>query len=324
MRAVVRTSYGPPDVVRIAEVPKPTAKDNQVLVKVHATTVNRTDCGFRAGRPFFVRALTGLPRPRVTVLGTEFAGTVEAVGAEVTSFAVGDRVFGFKGLPFGAHAEFMAIPEDGFLATMPAQLSFEEAAPSTEGSHYALALIRKAKVARGQDALVYGATGAIGSAAVQLLKQFRAKVTAVCDTEHVGLVKGLGADRVIDYTAQDFTRDTQRYDVVLDAVGKSSFLRCRRLLKPGGVYLSSEFGPLAQNLVLALITPLGGGKKAMLNLGRDDPRMASYFREVLESGAFRPLIDRRYRLDEIVEAYRYVETGQKIGNVVVSVEPSTS
>jgi NADPH:quinone reductase-like Zn-dependent oxidoreductase len=321
---VVRTSYGPPDVVRIAEVPKPTAKDNQVLVKVHATTVNRTDCGFRAGRPFFVRALTGLPRPRVTVLGTEFAGTVEAVGAEVTSFAVGDRVFGFKGLPFGAHAEFMAIPEDGFLATMPAQLSFEEAAPSTEGSHYALALIRKAKVARGQDALVYGATGAIGSAAVQLLKQFRAKVTAVCDTEHVGLVKGLGADRVIDYTAQDFTRDTQRYDVVLDAVGKSSFLRCRRLLKPGGVYLSSEFGPLAQNLVVALITPLGGGKKAMLNLGRDDPRMASYFREVLESGAFRPLIDRRYRLDEIVEAYRYVETGQKIGNVVVSVEPSTS
>jgi NADPH:quinone reductase-like Zn-dependent oxidoreductase len=324
MRAVVRTSYGPPDVVRIAEVPKPTAKDNQVLVKVHATTVNRTDCGFRAGRPFFVRALTGLPRPRVTVLGTEFAGTVEAVGAEVTSFAVGDRVFGFKGLPFGAHAEFMAIPEDGFLATMPAQLSFEEAAPSTEGSHYALALIRKAKVARGQDALVYGATGAIGSAAVQLLKQFRAKVTAVCDTEHVGLVKGLGADRVIDYTAQDFTRDTQRYDVVLDAVGKSSFLRCRRLLKPGGVYLSSEFGPLAQNLVVALITPLGGGKKAMLNLGRDDPRMASYFREVLESGAFRPLIDRRYRLDEIVEAYRYVETGQKIGNVVVSLEPSSS
>jgi NADPH:quinone reductase-like Zn-dependent oxidoreductase len=324
MRAAVRTSYGPPDVVRIAEVDKPTAKDNQVLVKVHATTVNRTDCGFRAGRPFFVRALTGLPRPRVTVLGTEFAGTVEAVGAEVTSFAVGDRVFGFKGLPFGAHAEFMAIPQDGFLATMPANLSFEEAAPSTEGSHYALALIRKAKVGSGQDTLVYGATGAIGSAAVQLLKQLGARVTAVCGPEHLELVKGLGADRVIDYMAQDFTKDTQRYDVVLDAVGKSSFLRCRRLLKPGGVFLSSEFGPLAQNLVLALITPLGGGKKVMLNLGRDDPGMARYFREVLESGAFRPLIDRRYRVDEIVEAYRYVETGQKIGNVVVSLEPSTS
>jgi NADPH:quinone reductase-like Zn-dependent oxidoreductase len=145
MRAAVRTSYGPPDVVRIAEVDKPTPKDNQVLVKVHATTVNRTDCGFRAGRPFFVRALTGLPRPRVTVLGSEFAGEVEAVGHSVAAFAVGDRVFGFKGLPFGAHAEFMAIPEDGFLATMPAHLTFEEAAPSTEGSHYALALIRKAQ-----------------------------------------------------------------------------------------------------------------------------------------------------------------------------------
>jgi NADPH:quinone reductase-like Zn-dependent oxidoreductase len=324
MKAAVRTSYGPPNVVRIAEVDRPTAKDNQVLVKVHAATVNRTDCGFRAGRPLFVRALTGLPRPRVRILGTEFAGTVEAVGRDVTSFRVGERVFGSKGLPFGAHAEYLAIPQDGFLATMPAQLTFEEAAPSTEGSHYALALIRKAKVASGQDVLVYGATGAIGSAAVQLLKHLGATVTAVCGSKHLELVKGLGADRVIDYTAQDFTRDTQRYDVVLDAVGKSSFLRCRRLLQPGGMYLSSEFGPLAQNLVLALITPVGGGRKAMLNLGRDDPGMARYFREVLESGAFRPLIDRRYRLGEIVEAYRYVETGRKIGNVVVSVEPSTS
>jgi NADPH:quinone reductase-like Zn-dependent oxidoreductase len=286
--------------------------------------VNRTDCGFRAGRPFFVRALTGLPRPRVTVLGSEFAGEVEAVGSGVTSFQVGDRVFGFKGLPFGAHADYLAIPEDGFLATMPAQLSFEEAAPSTEGSHYALSFIRKAKVRGGHDVLVNGATGAIGSAAVQLLKHLGANVTATCGAEHLELVKGLGADRVIDYTVQDFTRDTQRYDVVLDAVGKSSFLRCRRLLKPGGVYLSSEFGPLAQNLVLALVAPLRRGRKVMMNLGRDDPRMARYFREVLESGAFRPLVDRRYRLDEMVEAYRYVETGRKIGNVVISVEPSTS
>jgi NADPH:quinone reductase-like Zn-dependent oxidoreductase len=324
MRAAVRTSYGPPDVVRIAEVDKPAPKDNEVLVRVHATTVNRTDSGFRAGRPFFVRALTGLPRPRVRILGTEFAGTVEAVGAGVTSFGVGDRVFGFKGLPFGAHAEYLAIPEDGFLATLPGHLSFEEAAPSTEGSHYGLALIRKAKVRSGQDVLVNGATGAIGSAAVQLLKQLGAGVTAVCGPEHVELVRGLGADRVIDYTAQDFTRDTQRYDVVLDAVGKSSFLRSRRLLKPRGVYLSSEFGPLAQNLVLALLAPLLGGRKVLLNIARDDPQMARDFRELLESGAFRPLVDRRYRLDEIVDAYRYVETGRKIGNVVISVEPSTS
>ena len=324
MMAAVRTGYGPPEVVRIVEVDKPALKDNQVLVKVHATTVNRTDCGFRAGRPFFIRALTGLPQPKVTVLGTEFAGEVEAVGDSVTSFAVGDRVFGFKGLPFGAHAQYLVIPGDGFLATMPAQLSFEEAAPSTEGSHYALSFIRKAKVSSGQDVLVNGATGAIGSAAVQLLKHLGAKVTATCGSEHLKLVKGLGADRVIDYTAQDFTRDTQRYDVVLDAVGKSSFLRCRRLLKPRGVYLSSEFGPLAQNLVLALVAPLLGGRKVLLNIARDDPQVASYLREVLESGAFRPLVDRRYQLEEIVEAYRYVETGRKIGNVVISVEPSTS
>jgi NADPH:quinone reductase-like Zn-dependent oxidoreductase len=233
-------------------------------------------------------------------------------------------VFGFKGLPFGAHAQYLTIPQDGFVAIMPAQLRFEEAAPGTEGSHYALALIRKAKVRSGQDVLVNGATGAIGSAAVQLLKQLGATVTATCGPEHLELVKGLGADRVVDYTAQDFTRDTQRYDVVLDAVGKSSFLRCRRLLKPSGVYLSSEFGPLAQNLVLALVAPLLGGRKVLLNIARDDPQMASYFREVLESGAFRPLVDRRYGLDEIVEAYRYVETGRKIGNVVINVEPSAS
>jgi NADPH:quinone reductase-like Zn-dependent oxidoreductase len=192
MRAAVRTSYGPPEVVRIAEVAKPAVRDNEVLVKVYATTVNRTDCGFRAGRPFFVRALTGLPQPRVTVLGSEFAGTVEAVGPSVTAFQVGDRVFGFKGLPFGAHAEYLAIPEDGFLAPMPAQLSFEEAAPSTEGAHYALSSIRKAKVRNGQDVLVNGATGAIGSAAVQLLKQLGAKVTATCGPEHLEVVKGLG------------------------------------------------------------------------------------------------------------------------------------
>jgi NADPH:quinone reductase-like Zn-dependent oxidoreductase len=331
MKAAVHTSYGPPDVVRIAEVDKPTAKDNQVLVRVHATTVNRTDCGFRAGKPFIVRFFTGPRRPRVTVLGNEFAGDVEAVGSGVTSFKVGDRVFGYSGLQhgsrFGAHAEYLAMAEDGSLATMPTNLTYEEAAASTEGSHYALSMIRTAKIQRGHDVLVYGATGAIGSAAVQLLKSLGANVTAVCGTEHVELVRGLGADRVIDYTAEDFTKDEQRYDVVLDAVGKSSFFRCRRLLKPGGIYLSSDGGPLNQNLVLVLITPLVGvfgGKKVMFRVPRDDQEMVRYFKELLESGAFRPLIDRRYPLDQIVEAYRYVETGQKIGNVVISVESSIS
>jgi NADPH:quinone reductase-like Zn-dependent oxidoreductase len=331
MKAAVHTSYGPPDVVRIAEVDKPTAKDNQVLVRVHATTVNRTDCGFRAGKPFIVRFFTGPRRPRVTVLGNEFAGDVEAVGSGVTSFKVGDRVFGYSGLQhgsrFGAHAEYLAMAEDGSVATMPTNLTYEEAAASTEGSHYALSMIRTAKIQRGHDVLVYGATGAIGSAAVQLLTSLGANVTAVCGTEHVELVRGLGADRVVDYTAEDFTKDEQRYDVVLDAVGKSSFFRCRRLLKPGGIYLSSDGGPLNQNLVLVLITPLVGvfgGKKVMFRVPRDDQEMVRYFKELIESGAFKPLIDRRYPLDQIAEAYRYVETGQKIGNVVISVESSST
>jgi NADPH:quinone reductase-like Zn-dependent oxidoreductase len=249
---------------------------------------------------------------------------VEAVGSGVRSFQVGDRVFGFSGSRFGAHAEYLVIPEDGLLATMPANLTYEQAAPSTEGSHYALSFIRKAKVQRGQDVLVNGATGAIGSAAVQLLKHLGANVTAVCGPEHVELVRRLGADRVLDYTAEDFTRDEQTYDVVLDAVGKSSFGRCRRLLKPGGTYLSSDLGRLSLNPVLALITPAFGGRKVMFPIPKDDPEMVRYFKELLESGAFRPLIDRRYPLDQIAEAYRYVETGQKIGNVVISVAPSSS
>jgi NADPH:quinone reductase-like Zn-dependent oxidoreductase len=324
MKAAVHTRYGPPDVVRISEVDKPAAKDNEVLVKVHATTVNRTDSGLRAAKPFINRFFTGLLRPRVTVLGNEFAGAVEAVGGGVRSFKVGDRVFGYNGTRFGAHAEYVAMPQDGSLATMPAKVTYEEAAPSTEGSHYALSLIRKAKIRSGQDVLVYGATGAIGSAAVQLLKHLGAEVTAVCGTEHVELVRGLGADRVIDYTAEDFTKYTQSYDVVLDAVGKSSFGRCKRLLKPRGIYLSSDLGPLSQNPILALITPLLRGKKVMFPIPKDDQEMVRYFKELLESGAFKPVIDRRYRLDQIVEAYRYVETGQKIGNVVISVESSST
>jgi NADPH:quinone reductase-like Zn-dependent oxidoreductase len=320
MKAAVRTRYGPPDVVRVVEVEKPAAKNHEVLVKVYATTVNRTDCGLRAAKPFIYRFFLGLRRPRLTVLGNEFAGQVEAVGTGVGSFQVGDRVFGFNDSSFGAHAEYMTMPEDGLLATMPANLTYEEAAPGTEGSHYALALIGTAKLQSGQDVLVNGATGAIGSAAVQLLKAMGAEVTAVCATEHMELVRGLGAARVIDYTAEDFTRDERRYDVVMDAVGKSSFGRCRRLLKPGGLYLSTDLGPLSQNPVLALVTPLFGGRKVRFPLPRQDQGTVTYLKERIESGAFRPLIDRRYRLDRIVEAYRYVETGRKVGSVVITID----
>ena len=342
MKAAVHTRYGPPEVVRISDVARPTLEGDEVLVNVHATTVNRTDCGFRSGRPLIARLatsaftaaqvrgslgkgtafLTGLFRPHTTVLGNEFAGVVEAVGGRVTAFTVGDQVFGYSGDRFGAHAEYLPIAEAGPLATMPSNLTYEEIAASTEGSHYALSWIRAAKIHSGQDVLVNGATGAIGSAAVQLLKSLGATVTAVCDTKSVRLVSGLGADRVIDYTGGDFTNDEQTYDVVLDAVGKSSFGRCRRLLKPGGTYLSSELGRLAQNPVLALVTPLFGGKRVMFPIPKHDQQMVRYFKELIESGQFTPLIDRRYPLDHIVEAYRYVETGQKIGNVVINVKPS--
>jgi NADPH:quinone reductase-like Zn-dependent oxidoreductase len=323
VKAAVRTRYGPPEVVRIAEMNLPEVGDREVLVKVHVTTVNRTDCGFRSGKPFIVRFFSGLPKPRVRVLGGEFAGVVEAVGGGVASFQVGDSVFGFSEWRWGAHAEYLSIPENGALATMPANVTYEEVAPSTEGSHYALSLIRKAKIGTGQDVLVNGATGAIGSAAVQLLKELGAVVTAVCGTEHVELVRGLGADRVIDYMAEDFTKDNQSYDVVLDAVGKSSFGRCKRLLKPGGLYLSSDLGPLSQNPILALVTPLFGGKKVMFPIPpKLDQATMKHLKEMIESGAFRSVIDRRFPLDQIVEAYRYVETGRKIGNVVITVDPS--
>ncbi len=222
MKAAVRNRYGPPEVVRVTDVPKPVPGHTELLVQVRATTVNRTDRGYLAGKPPIVRLFSGLIRPRVAVLGNEFAGVVEAVGDGVTAFAPGDRVFGYSGRTFGAHAEHMTISADGAVATMPGS-TFEEAAPSTEGSHYALANIRAANIGATSEVLIYGATGAIGSAAVQLAKCLGASVTAVCRGEHVGLVASLGADRVIDYTAEDFTADGATYDVVFDAVGKTSF-----------------------------------------------------------------------------------------------------
>jgi NADPH:quinone reductase-like Zn-dependent oxidoreductase len=236
-------------------------------------------------------------------------------------FRAGDKVFGFSPNRFGAHAEYLVVPEHGSVATMPAGLTYEQAAPGTEGAHYALSMIRSAGVQPGQDVLVNGATGAIGSAAVQLLADLGARVTATCSAAHRDLVAGLGADRVIDYTAEDFTRDTQTYDLVLDAVGKSSFARCRRLLRPRGIYVSSDLGPLSQNPVMALVTPLFGGRKVLfpIPVQRDPAAAMRYLKDLLASGAFRPLVDRRYPLDQIVEAYRYVETGQKVGSVVITV-----
>ncbi|HJM89101.1 MAG TPA: NAD(P)-dependent alcohol dehydrogenase [Dehalococcoidia bacterium] len=319
MKAAVHTRYGPPQVIRVIDVPKPTPQADELLVRVRASTVNRTDCHTRAGTPFFAKVVTGLRKPKATVLGNEFAGEVEAIGSDVSSFDVGDRVFGYNEGPFGAHAEYMTIAEDRSIAMMPTNLSFEDTAPGTEGSHYALAMIRAAKVDRGHDVIVNGATGAIGSAAVQILVSLGANVTAVCGTESVALVEAQGADRVIDYRREDFTADGQTFDVVFDAVGKSTFGQCKRLLRPSGIYFSSEMGPWAQNPILALVSPLSRGRKVMMPIPKHNQQMINYFKELMESGQFRPVIDRRYSLDQIVEAHTYVETGQKIGNVVITI-----
>jgi len=321
MKAAVHTRYGPPSVVRILEVAMPVTGPDQVLIKVHATTVNRTDCAYRAGKPAALRVVYGPITPKVTILGNEFAGQVVALGDGVTRFALGDRVFGYNEGPFGAHAEYLVMRQDGPLATIPADLGYEQAAPSIEGSHYALSLIRAATIGPGHDVLVNGATGGIGSAVVQLAKGLGATVTGVCGPAHLEVVRGLGADHVIDYTTADFTRSGRGYDVVIDAVGKSSFGACKPVLRTHGIYLSSELGMFWQNPVLALVTPLLRGRKVLFPIPRQNQQLVEYLKGLIESGTFRPLIDRRYPLDEIVDAYTYVDSGQKIGNVVIGVGP---
>jgi NADPH:quinone reductase-like Zn-dependent oxidoreductase len=320
MNAIIHTQYGSPEVLQLVEVPKPTPKENEVLVKVHATTVNRTDCGFRSAEYFISRFFSGLFRPKNQILGNEFAGEIEAVGKDVKLFQPGDKVFGYNDITFGAHAEYLVVAEDSPITTMPGNLSFEEAAPITEGGHYALCDIRAAKVSPGQKVLVNGATGAIGSAAVQLCHFFGAEVTAVCDTKNMELVRSLGADEVIDYTKQDFTKLNKIVDFVFDAVGKSSFGKCKHILKSNGIYISTELGKGGQNPFLALITPLFGGKKLLFPMPTISKADVIFLKELVESGQYKPVIDRYYSLEQIVEATRYVETGQKIGNVVIKIE----
>jgi NADPH:quinone reductase-like Zn-dependent oxidoreductase len=322
MKAIIHARYGSPEVLQMAEVPRPTPKDNEVLIKVHATTVNRTDCGFRSAEYFISRFFSGLFRPKNQILGNEFAGEIEAVGMNVKSFQPGDKVFGYNDITFGAHAEYMVMAEDGPITTIPANITYEEAAPIVEGGHYALCDIRAAKVGKGQDVLINGATGAIGSAAVQLCHYFGAEVTAVCATPHIEMVKSLGAMDVIDYTNQDFTKLNKTFDFVFDAVGKSTFGKCRVLLKKGGIYISTELGPGGQNPFLALITPLLGGKKLLFPIPTISKADVIFLKELVEAGKFNVVIDRKYSMDQIIEATRYVETGQKTGNVVILVTQS--
>jgi len=319
MKAIIHTQYGPPEVLQLMEIQKPTPKDNEVFIKVHATTVNRTDCGFRSAEYFISRFFSGLFNPKNQTLGNEFAGEIESVGKNVNSFKTGDKVFGYNDTTFGANAQYMVMDEGAAITTMPAFITYEEAAPITEGGHYALCDIRAAKITSGQKVLVNGATGAIGSAAVQLINYFGAEVTAVCNTQNIDLVKSLGAHQVIDYTQQDFTKLDTQFDVVFDAVGKSSFGKCKPLLKKGGIYMSTELGYMSQNPFLALITPLLGGKKVLFPLPTITKKDVEFLKELVETKKFTPVIDRYYPLEQIMEATRYVETGQKTGNVVITV-----
>jgi NADPH:quinone reductase-like Zn-dependent oxidoreductase len=316
MRAVVYDRYGAPEVLRLEEVERPVPENDEVLVKIHATTVNRTDCGFRSGKPFISRFFTGLRRPKNKIPGMEFAGEVEAVGTAVTEFGLGDHVFGVKG--FGAHAEFVCIRESGTLAQKPADMTFEEAAAVCDGTALALACLRKADL-KGQSVLVYGASGSVGTAAVQLAKYFEADVTAVCNTKNLELVRSLGADEVVDYTQEDFTRNGKTYDVIFDAVGKHSFRRCRRSIKPGGTYIDTDPGFLWHVPLLALVTKWIGDKTVKMGITRYTKKDVLLLKELIETGKYRAVIDRSDPLQDVVEATRYVETGQKTGNVVLTV-----
>jgi NADPH:quinone reductase-like Zn-dependent oxidoreductase len=325
MKAVVYDKYGPPDVLRLEEVAAPLPKADEILIEVHATTVNRSDVHTReanrsSGRAisFLARMVSGVRGPRQRILGREFAGEVAAVGAAVSEFAVGDHVFGLSGLNFGAHAEFICIRESARIALMPVGMSFEDAAPICDGALNALMCLKQADLRKGRRILIYGASGAIGTAAVQLARYFDADVTAVCGTKNLELVKSLGADRVIDYTKEDFTKNGQTYHVIFDAVGKHSFKRSRGSLEPGGIFLPTDG---FENLFLALWPSRKKDKRVVFQMPPRQPKQDVIFlKELVEAGKFRPVIDRRYPLEDVVEATRYVETEQKTGNVVLTVD----
>jgi NADPH:quinone reductase-like Zn-dependent oxidoreductase len=317
MRAVVHERYGPPDVLRVADVPRPVPNDDEVLVAVHASTVTRGDTELRTLEYPFSRLFTGVRHPKRTTAGTEFAGIVEEVGSAVTEFRVGDEVFGIKG---GANAEYVAVGENGVIAPKPTGLSYDEAAAVPDGSLLALTSLRAADPLRGKSVLVYGAAGSIGTAAVQLLSNHvEADVVAVCDAKDVEVVRSLGAPEVLDRFHEDFATSGTTYDVIFDAVGKHSFRRCRGSLKPNGMYITMGLGFMYHVPLVALRTRFVGSKRAKLGIGRYRKEDLLLVRELVEAGKYRPVIDRTYPLEEAVQANRYVETGEKTGNVVLRV-----
>jgi NADPH:quinone reductase-like Zn-dependent oxidoreductase len=328
MKAAVYTRYGSPDVLEIKNVEKPVPRDNEVLVRIYATTVCAADWRMRKADPFFVRFMNGLWRPKkLHVLGMEFAGTVESVGKAVTRFGEGDLVFGSTGFKFGAHAEYVCLPEDAALAMKPVNMTLEEAAAVLFGGVSALYFLRKAKIQAGQKVLIYGASGSVGIFAVQLAKHFGANVTGVCSTSNLDLVKSLGADEVVDYTREDFSRAGRVYDIVFDTVGKSGFSRSLKSLKRGGFYVrvggSGRLSSILGGILRGMWISFTGAAKVLGGVARGAAGDLSFLKGLIEAGKLRTVIDRRYSLDEIAEAHRFAEAGHKKGHVVILLEQTS-
>jgi NADPH:quinone reductase-like Zn-dependent oxidoreductase len=323
MKTFMYTEYGPPEVLQLKEVEKPAPKDNEVLIKIFATTVTTTECTFRKGIPYFSRLFTGLTKPKITTLGEEFAGEIETVGKDVKLFKTGDPVFGTAGPGFGANAEYLCLPEDGVLTIKPNNMTYKEAASSIDGFLTSLPFLRDTgNIEKGQTILINGASGSLGAAAVQIAKYFEAKVTGVCSTTNLEMVQSLGADNVIDYTKEDFTKTGQTYDIIFDTVGKLSFSGCKSSLKQNGIFLESGIG--LGILPQVLWTAMFGNKKvkiAATGLRPPEERTKDLIllKELMEAGKIKPVIDRSYPFEQIVDAHRYVDKGHKKGNVVITI-----
>ncbi len=321
MKAIVYTKYGPPDVLQLKEVAKPVPKDDEVLIKVHATTVTTADGMMRRGDSLISRIILGLRKPRrkFKIPGLELAGEIESVGKNVKRFMKGDQVYGFTGFGPGAYAEYKCMPEKGSLVIKPTNMTYEEAAAVVDGASTALFFLRdKANIQSGEKVLINGASGSIGTFAVQLAKYFGAEVTGVCSTANLELVKSLGANKVVDYTKQDFTKNGETYDIIFDTVGKSSFSRCKGSLKKNGRYIVTVMGltPLVQTLWTRVV----GGKKVIFTMSIEKTEALIFIKELIEAGKLKPVIDKCYPLEQIADAHRYVEKGHKKGNVVITVK----
>jgi len=320
MKAITYSKYGSPDVLQLNEVANPVPKDSEVFIKIYATTVTSGDCRMRRADPFAVRFFNGFTRPtKITILGNEFAGEIKAVGKDVRLYRIGDQIFGQAGLSLGANAEYISLPEDGALAIKSTNITFEEAATIPFGGSTALHFLRKGNIRSGQNVLIYGASGSLGTAAVQLAKYFGVEVTGVCSTANLELVKSLGADKVIDYKKEDFTKNGQTYDIIFDTVGKSPFSGCVKSLKQKGIYLRAVHMTVP-SIVRGVLTSMTGSKKVIGGVATERKENLVFLKELIEVGKFKPVIDRRYPLDQIAEAHRYVDKGHKKGNVAITVQ----